>query len=30
MELLRMAGILFVINALTIGGGYAMIPMLQR
>jgi chromate transporter len=30
MELLKMAGILFVINALTIGGGYAMIPMLQR
>lgn len=30
MLLLKMAGILFVINALTIGGGYAMIPMLQR
>jgi chromate transporter len=30
MVLLKMAGILFVINALTIGGGYAMIPMLQR
>jgi chromate transporter len=30
MELLRLAAILFVINALTIGGGYAMVPMLQR
>ena len=30
MVLLRMAAILFVINALTIGGGYAMVPMLQR
>jgi chromate transporter len=30
MLLLKMAGMLFVINALTIGGGYAMIPMLQR
>jgi chromate transporter len=30
MDLLIMAGILFVINALTIGGGYAMVPMLQR
>jgi chromate transporter len=30
MVLLKMAAILFVINALTIGGGYAMIPMLQR
>jgi chromate transporter len=30
MELLRMAAILFVVNALTIGGGYAMVPMLQR
>ena len=30
MDLIRMAAILFVINALTIGGGYAMVPMLQR
>jgi chromate transporter len=30
MELVRLAIILFVVNALTIGGGYAMIPMLQR
>jgi chromate transporter len=30
MVLLKMAAILFVINALTIGGGYAMVPMLQR
>ncbi|HEY9073404.1 MAG TPA: chromate transporter [Desulfobaccales bacterium] len=30
MVLLKMAAILFVINAMTIGGGYAMVPMLQR
>jgi chromate transporter len=30
MDLLRMAVVLFVANALTIGGGYAMIPLLQR
>ncbi len=30
MVLLKLAAILFVVNALTIGGGYAMVPMLQR
>ena len=30
MDLLRLAIVLFVANALTIGGGYAMIPLLQR
>ena len=30
MELLKLAMILFVINSLTIGGGYAMMPMLQK
>ncbi len=30
MELLKLAGILFVINALTVGGGYAMVPLLQK
>ncbi len=30
MDLLRMAIVLFVANALTIGGGYAMIPLLQQ
>ena len=30
MVLLKMAAILFIANALTIGGGYAMIPMLQQ
>jgi chromate transporter len=30
MDLLRMAMVLFVANALTIGGGYAMIPLLQQ
>jgi len=30
MELLRLAIVLFVINALTIGGGFAMLPLLQR
>lgn len=30
MDLLRLAAILFVANAMTIGGGYAMIPMLQQ
>ena len=30
MDLLRLAAILFIANALTIGGGYAMIPMLQQ
>jgi chromate transporter len=29
MALLKMAAVLFVANALTIGGGYAMIPYLQ-
>ena len=30
MDLLRMAAILFIANALTIGGGYAMVPLLQQ
>ena len=30
MDLLRLAIVLFVANALTIGGGYAMVPLLQR
>ncbi len=30
MALLKLAGILFLINALTIGGGYAMVPLLQK
>ncbi len=30
MDLLRLAAILFAVNALTIGGGYAMVPLLQR
>jgi chromate transporter len=30
MELLKLAGILFLINSLTIGGGYAMMPLLQK
>jgi chromate transporter len=30
MDLLRLAVVLFVANALTIGGGYAMIPLLQQ
>jgi chromate transporter len=30
MEILKLAAILFVINALTIGGGYAMVPLLQK
>jgi chromate transporter len=30
MELLKLAGVLFVVNSLTIGGGFAMIPLLQR
>lgn len=30
MELVKLAAILFVINGLTIGGGYAMVPLLQR
>ncbi len=30
MDLLRLAGILFVINSVTIGGGYAMVPLLQQ
>jgi chromate transporter len=30
MDLLRMAMVLFAANALTIGGGYAMIPLLQQ
>lgn len=30
MVLLKLAAILFIANALTIGGGYAMIPMLQQ
>jgi len=30
MDLLRLAMVLFVANALTIGGGYAMVPLLQR
>ncbi len=30
MDLLRLAAILFIANAMTIGGGYAMVPMLQQ
>ena len=30
MALLKMAAILFIANALTIGGGYAMVPLLQQ
>lgn len=30
MELLKLAGVLLVINSLTIGGGFAMLPLLQR
>jgi len=30
MELLKLAAILFVVNGLTIGGGYAMVPLLQK
>jgi chromate transporter len=30
MNLLKLAMVLFVANALTIGGGYAMIPLLQQ
>jgi chromate transporter len=30
VELLKLAAILFAVNALTIGGGYAMMPLLQR
>jgi chromate transporter len=30
MDLLRLAAVLFVANALTVGGGYAMIPLLQQ
>lgn len=30
MDLLKMAGIFFIANALTIGGGYAMVPILQQ
>jgi chromate transporter len=30
MDLLRLAIVLFVANALTIGGGYAMVPLLQQ
>ena len=30
MALLKMAAILFIANALTIGGGYAMVPILQQ
>jgi chromate transporter len=30
MNLLKMAIVLFVANALTIGGGYAMVPLLQQ
>ena len=30
MDLLRMAAVLFVANALTVGGGYAMVPLLQQ
>ncbi|MCL4503642.1 MAG: chromate transporter [Deltaproteobacteria bacterium] len=30
MDLLRLAIILFVANSLTIGGGYAMVPLLQQ
>ncbi len=30
MDLLKMAMVLFIANALTIGGGYAMVPLLQQ
>ncbi len=30
MMLLRFCGVLFVVNALTIGGGYVMLPLLQQ
>jgi chromate transporter len=30
MDLLRLAAVLFVANALTVGGGYAMVPFLQQ
>lgn len=30
MEILKLAAILFVINGMTIGGGFAMIPLLQK
>lgn len=30
MEVLKLAAILFVINGITIGGGYAMVPLLQK
>jgi chromate transporter len=30
MELLKLAAILFIANAMTIGGGYAMVPLLQQ
>ncbi len=30
MTLLRFCGILFLVNALTIGGGYVMLPLLQQ
>jgi chromate transporter len=30
MDLIRLAMVLFVANALTIGGGYAMVPLLQQ
>lgn len=30
MDLLRLAIVLFVANSLTIGGGYAMLPLLQQ
>jgi len=30
MDLLRLAAILFIANTMTIGGGYAMVPLLQQ
>ncbi len=30
MTLLRFCGVLFLVNALTIGGGYVMLPLLQQ
>jgi len=30
MDLLKLAAILFIANAMTIGGGYAMVPLLQQ
>lgn len=30
MEILKLAVILFVINGMTVGGGYAMVPLLQK